>query len=66
MPQSHMSFEPQLAVTEPPPCPKCNRPMMFTGIISGPPGLYLRIFECCVCRKSDSAILMVKAAKDRS
>jgi hypothetical protein len=49
MPQSHMSFDPQLAVSEPPRCPKCNRLTIFTGIKSGPPGLSLRIFECPIC-----------------
>jgi hypothetical protein len=47
--QSHMSFDPQLAVIEPPRCPKYNRLTLFTGIKSGSPGLYLRIFECRIC-----------------
>ena len=49
MPQSHMSFDPQLAVIEPPRCPKCNRLTILSGIKSGPPGLSLRIFECPIC-----------------
>jgi hypothetical protein len=49
MPQSHIYFDPQLAVIEPPRCPKCNCPTLLTGIKSGRPGLYLHIFECPIC-----------------
>jgi hypothetical protein len=49
MPQSHMYFDPQLAVREAPRCPKCNYPTFLTGIKLGPPDLYLRIFECPAC-----------------
>jgi hypothetical protein len=50
MSQSQVSFEPQqVAVMKPPRCPKCNCPTIFAGIRSGPPGSYLRIFECPLC-----------------
>ena len=49
MSQSQVSFDPKVAVIEPPRCSKCNCPTIFTGIRSGPSGLYLRIFECPLC-----------------
>ncbi len=49
MPQSHVYFDPKLAVIEPPRCPKCNYPTLLTGIRSRSPGLYLRTFECPIC-----------------
>jgi hypothetical protein len=49
MSQSKTSFDPQVAVIEPPRCSKCNCPTIFTGIRPGPPGFYLRILECPLC-----------------
>ena len=49
MSQSQVSFDPKVAVIEPPRCSKCNCPTIFTAIRSGPSGLYLRIFECPLC-----------------
>jgi hypothetical protein len=61
MPQSHMYFDPQLSVseppcTEPPRCPKCNYPTLLTGIKSGRSGLYLRIFECPACGYTEKIV----------
>ena len=49
MPQTRASLDSKPAAIEPPRCPRCNRPTMFTGIESGPGGSYLQIFECPVC-----------------
>ena len=35
---------------ERPPCPKCHRPMTFTGVVLGKNDSEIRIFECTLCR----------------
>jgi hypothetical protein len=49
MPHTDISLDPGLTGIERPPCPKCDRQMMFAGIISGPPGFDIRTFECIAC-----------------
>ena len=49
MPRADFSPDLSLSALERPPCPKREGQMMFTAMISGPPGFDIRTFECIAC-----------------
>jgi hypothetical protein len=49
MPHANISLDPSLTAIDRPPCTKCDGQMIFTGMVSGPPGFDIRTFECIAC-----------------
>jgi hypothetical protein len=45
-------LDPCLTLLEPPPCPKCHRPMMLTDVTVGRVGFHTRTFYCVMCNYS--------------
>ena len=42
---------------ERPPCTKCDEQMMFSVMISGPPGFDIRTFKCIACDHIEKVVV---------
>src|SRR5216684_15653 len=54
MPRTHIPLDPSLNSIMRPPCAKCDGQMMFTGIVSGPEGVDIRVCRAITSKRSPS------------